>query len=276
MGFGNVTFVVWRESVEALLVIGILGAWLARNDIDRRGARYLWGGVTAGLLLAVALGAALIVFGETIPDNAQQIYQTVAVLIASVLIVQMVFWMRRHARTLKRELETALQRASEQSRWWSVFILSMIAVAREGSETVIFLSGTLAAARATSLIGPLVAAGAGFLLAIATYYLLQVGSRILSWRVFFSITEAMLLLLAAALLMTATDNLIDLGILPALSGRLWDSSAILRDGGPVGGLIGSLTGYRARPNLLELLVYVTYWAGIYWFLLSDQPRTKTA
>ncbi len=120
------------------------------------------------------------------------------------------------------------------------------------------------------------AAAAGFLLAVATYYLLQVSRRVLSWRVFFSITETMLLFLAASLRITATDNLIDLGMLPALSGRLWDSSTILRDSGPVGGLIGSLTGYRARPNLLELLVYGAYWAGIWWFLLSDQPRTKTA
>ncbi len=276
MGFGNVTFVIWRESVEALLIIGILSAWLAQNDVNRRGARYLWGGVIAGLLLAVTLGAVLIIFGEVIPDSAQQIYQTIAVLVACVLIVQMVFWMRRHARTLRREIETALQAASEQSRWWSVFILSMIAVAREGSETVIFLFGTLAAARLTSLAASVAAAAAGFLLAVATYYLLQVSRRVLSWRVFFSITETMLLFLAASLLITATDNLIDLGMLPALSGRLWDSSTILRDSGPVGGLIGSLTGYRARPNLLELLVYGAYWAGIWWFLLSDQPRTKTA
>ena len=52
MGFSNVAFVVWRESVEALLIIGILSAWLAQNDVNRRGARYLWGGVAAGLLLA--------------------------------------------------------------------------------------------------------------------------------------------------------------------------------------------------------------------------------
>ncbi len=276
MGFGNVTFVVWRESVEALLIIGILSAWLAQNDVNRGGARYLWGGVIAGLLLAVALGAALITFGEAIPDSAQQIYQTIAILLACVLIVQMVFWMRRHARTLRRDMEMALQAESEQSRWGSVFILAMIAVAREGSETVIFLFGTLAAARSTSLAASVVAAVAGFLLAVATYYLLQVSRRFLSWRVFFSVTETMLLFLAASLLITAADNLIDLGVLPPLSGRLWDSSAILRDGGPVGGLIGSLTGYRARPNLLELIVYTAYWAGIWCFLLSDQPRTKTA
>lgn len=53
---GTVVFVIWRESVEALLVIGILNAWLSRQgEIDRRGKLYLWAGVGTGLLAAVAL-----------------------------------------------------------------------------------------------------------------------------------------------------------------------------------------------------------------------------
>ena len=56
---GQVLFIVWRESVEALLVVGILYAWLKNGDADaRRGIPYLWAGVAAGLLAAVALGAA--------------------------------------------------------------------------------------------------------------------------------------------------------------------------------------------------------------------------
>jgi high-affinity iron transporter len=141
---GNIAFVIWRESVEALLVIGILNAWLVRQqDIARRGQVFLWAGVVAGLLLAVALGAALLLFGDSLEDDAQQAYQTGAMLVAAALIVQMVFWMRKHGRTLKRELETSLQEAADRSNWWGVFVLALIAVAREGSETVVFLYGTL-------------------------------------------------------------------------------------------------------------------------------------
>jgi len=274
---GNVAFVIWRESVEALLVIGILNAWLAhQHDIASRGRAFLWAGVGAGLLFAVALGAALIIFGEAIPDDTQQLYQTAMVLLAAALIVQMVFWMRKHGRTLKRELETSLQDAATRASWWSVFVLALIAVAREGSETVVFLFGTLAAARADSLAGPLAVAVLGFVLALATYYVLQLGSRILSWRVFFGITEVMLLFLAASLLITGLDNLTALGIVPTLSGRLWDSSAILPDSGPVGGMLGALTGYRARPDLVQVLVYCLYWGVMYWALFWSRPETKAA
>jgi high-affinity iron transporter len=274
---GNVAFVIWRESVEALLVIGILNAWLVRQHaIARRGQIFLWAGVGTGLLLAVALGAVFIVFGETITDDVQQYYQTAAVLLAAALIVQMVFWMRRHGRTLKRELETALQDAANRSSWWGVFVLALIAVAREGSETVVFLFGTLSAARYDSLLAPVAVALLGFLLALATYYVLQLGSRILSWRVFFGITEFMLLFLAASLLVTAVDNLTALGVLPPLSGRLWDNSAILPDSGPIGGIIGALTGYRARPDLAQVLTFGLYWGAMYWALFWSRPETKTA
>jgi high-affinity iron transporter len=274
---GNVAFVIWRESVEALLVIGILNAWLSRQQAEAaRGKIYLWSGVAAGLLISVAFGLALVLFSEAMPDETQKAYQTAAVLIAAALIVQMVFWMRRHGRTLKRDIENSLQTAADRSNWWGVFVLALIAVAREGSETVVFLYGTLAAARSGEIAAPLAVAGLGLLLAIATYYLLQLGSKILSWRTFFRITEVMLLFLAASLLLTGVDNLIDLGALPTLSGRLWDSSAILPDSGPVGGLIGALTGYRARPDLMQVLVYGCYWLVIYGALFLSRPQAKTA
>jgi high-affinity iron transporter len=274
---GNVVFVIWRESVEALLVIGILNAWLAQQQVDAsRGRLFLWAGVVAGLLVAVALGAALVLFGEALPDDAQLAYQTVAVLIAAALIVQMVFWMRRHGRTLKRDLETSLQKAADRSNWWGVFFLALIAVAREGSETVVFLYGTLAAARSGTVLAPLAVALFGFGLALGTYYLLQLGGRYLSWRVFFRVTEVMLLFLAASLLLTGVDNLIGLGVLPQLSGRLWDTSAILPDSGPVGGLVGALTGYRARPELMQLLAYALYWGLMCWALFWPRPVARAA
>jgi high-affinity iron transporter len=275
--FGNVAFVIWRESVEALLVVGILNAWLARqHHLAGRGRTFLWLGVAAGLLAAVALGGMFIVFGEMIPDDAQQLYQTAAVLMAAALIIQMVFWMRRHGRTLKQELETALHEAAVRAKWWNVFALAAIAVGREGSETVIFLFGTLAAAQSGSLAGTVAVAVLGFVLALATYLVLQLGSRILSWRVFFTLTEIMLLFLAASLVVTGVENLGQLGILPPLSGRLWDSSAILPDSGPIGGLVGALTGYRARPDLTDVLVYALYWGVMVWTLFRTWTETRPA
>ncbi|MCM5558823.1 FTR1 family protein [Pleomorphomonas sp. JP5] len=275
--FGSIAFVVWRESVEALLVIGILDAWLRAETRDTGRARvFLWGGVAAGLAFAGLLAVLLVQLGESISEDAQLAYTTAVVLIAALLILQMVFWMRRHGRSMKRDLETQLSSAVVRRSWWGVFVLALVAVAREGSETVIFLYGILSSGTAGDLLSGIGAGLFGFALALLSYGLLQAGSRVLSWRLFFRITEIMLLFLACALLMTGIDGLIDLEILPRLSRRLWDSGWLLSDGNATGGFISALTGYRARPNLMELLVFAGYWALVLLIILRPKRTASPA
>ncbi len=275
--FGSIAFVVWRESVEALLVIGILDAWLRAETRDTGRARmFLWGGVAAGLALAGLLAVLLVQLGDAISEDAQLTYTTTVVLIAAALILQMVFWMRKHGRSMKRDLETQLSTAVTRQSWWGVFVLALVAVAREGSETVIFLYGILSSGAAGNLLSGVGAGLFGFFLALVSYGLLQAGSRVLSWRVFFRITEIMLLFLACALLMTGIDGLIDLEILPRLSRRLWDSGWLLSDGDATGGFISALTGYRATPNLMELIVFVGYWALVLFLIIRPRRRAMPA
>ncbi len=274
---GQVAFVIWRESVEALLVIGILNAWLARQadpTFARRGRRFLWGGVAAGLGLAVVLGGVLMGFSEALPDEAQDYFQTGMVLIAAALILQMIFWLRRHGRSLKRDLEEGLEQARRDARHWSLLVLAMLAVAREGSETVVFLYGILAVEPAEA--GTVGAIVLGFAAALLTYWLLQVGSRRLSWRLFFRATEIMLLFLALSLVMTGIEHLVSLGLIPGLTGPLWNSSFLIDDSGTVGGLVSALTGYRARPDLLAFLVYGGYWILVVWGLSRATARIEKA
>ena len=267
----QILFIVWRESVEALLVIGILAAWMAANDAGAVGRRYLWGGVVAGLAAAVALALALMVFAEQLSGAAQDWFQVALVLLAGVLIVQMVFWMNSHGRNLKRSLQSELSAAARTRHWWGVFTLALIAVAREGSETVVFLYGILSAgADAVGGLGPVLGAILlGFGLALATYALLQLGRRWLSWRLFFSITQALLLLLACQMFTSGADKLIGLGVLP-FTDPLWDTSWLLNDMGRAGGLVAGLTGYRAQPGLVTVAVWVLYWGIV--ALGLRQPR----
>jgi len=272
----QIVFIVWRESVEALLVIGILAAWLAANHVAARGRRYLWGGVLAGIAAAFGLAALLMVFANELSGRMQGWFQTVLVLTAGVLIVQMVFWMQAHGRTLKRDLQGGLAMAAERRNWWGVFALALIAVAREGSETVVFLYGILSAGTqaAGGLLPALGAILGGFALALATYGLLQLGRRWLSWRLFFRVTEVLLLLLACQMFTSGAEKLIDLGALP-FTGPLWDTSALLDDSGRWGGLVAGLTGYRAVPGAVTVAVWLAYW-GVVLGMRSRQSRLSTA
>jgi high-affinity iron transporter len=276
--FASIAFVVCRESVEALLVLGILNAWLGRN-LDAvaaaRGRRFLWLGAVSGVAAAVALAVALLGFESLLPDEGQDYFQAVTVLLAAALILQMVVWMRRHGAELKRHLEAQAHRSTAAGGWWGVFALALVAVAREGSETVVFLYGILAGS-GTAPSATVPAILSGFAVAGLLYWLLQLGGRLLSWRLFFRATELMLLLLAAALVMAGADALVSLGLLPVLGGALWDSSWLLDDGSSVGGLVASLTGYRARPDLISLAVYGLYWTIVLGLLARTAPRPIAA
>lgn len=267
----QILFVVWRESIEALLVIGILQAWLRQNGTPRAGA-YLWGGVAAGLAGAGALSFVLTRFGDSLPPEGQDLFQMVLMLVAAGLVVQMVLWMRRHGRTLKNQLESGLADHLARGRLWGIFALAAIAVMREGAETVIFLQGILAATGWTG--ETMLAMSAAFAAAWASYGLLQAGGRYMSWRVFFRLTETMLLLLGCALFVNGAGYLVSLGVLP-YGKPLWDLSRFLDDARPLGGVVAALTGYRSAPDAVTLASWLIYW-GVIAVAFRGQSRRLAA
>ncbi|MDY0309140.1 MAG: FTR1 family protein [Castellaniella sp.] len=270
----QVAFIVWRESVEALLVVGILYSWLHASPEGRRGLPWLWGGVGAGLLLAGALALVLLGVSAWLSDEGQEWFQALMALAACGLVVQMVVWMRVHGRGLKRELESGASEQIGSRHWWGLLALVMIAVAREGSETVVFLYGSVLSSQASGGIGVLALAGlGGFAAALLTFWLLQLGGRIITWRRFFRLTEILLLLLAGALLVSATDRLISLGVLPTLMDPVWDSAGLLGTEDGLGKILADFAGYRAYPALSQLLIWLAYWGIVAWLLRRASDGT---
>jgi high-affinity iron transporter len=261
---GNALFIVWRESAEAMLVVGILYAWLRQRPDAATGMRFLWGGVAVGGALALALALVMLGIASALSGIALDYFQLAMMLIASALIVQMVFWMRRHGRTFRKDLEADMARNARAANWWGLLVVVALAVGRETAETVVFLYG-LAADKGGIANLPVVLA-LGIAAAFATFWLLQTGSRVQSWRLFFRISEILLLLLAGALLVSGVEKLIALDVLPPLVDPVFDASRLLDDSGRVGGLIASFTGYRSRPALLPLLALAAYWGVVWWSL----------
>ncbi|MGE8679169.1 MAG: FTR1 family iron permease [Achromobacter marplatensis] len=263
----QVLFIVWRESVEAMLVVGILYTWLRSTPEGKRGLNYLWGGVAAGLALAVALALVLLGVSSWLSDEGQEWFQAIMSLAACALVVQMVVWMKKHGRTLKGELESGARRSVANDNWWGLFVLVAIAVAREGSETVVFLYGTVSAGEGGSNMLMLALAGvAGFAVALLTFWLLQLGGKLITWRRFFRVTEILLLLLAGSLLVGGLDHLISLDVLPTIIDPVWDSSWLLSDSTGIGKILADFAGYRALPALISVLLWVAYWIVV-WALL---------
>jgi high-affinity iron transporter len=260
-------FIVWRESVEALLVIGILQAWVSQQSQGNRLARYLWVGVVLGLMLSGLLAVLILFAGEAMSGSTSEWFQAALALVASLLIVQMVGWMHHHGRTLKHDLRRHADAHLARQGGLGLLLLAMLAVSREGSETVVFLYGAGAQLRGPQLGLFAVGGISGLVLAALTIALLHSSRRFISWQRFFAISEALLLMLGAALLVSGTERIggqllaLDLSesVYSVVGEALWDSSALLSDSRGLGGFLAGFTGYRATPSCVTLLVWVGYW-----------------
>ena len=180
---GQIAFVVWREAVEALLVVGVLNAWLTHNAAGRAakaGRLALWTGVGAGLVLAAGLGAVLLFSSELFGDEGEDYFQAGMALVAAGLILQMVVWSHRQGRAWTAQLQQGMAVAIGRSDWVGIALLAALAVGREGSETVVFLYGNFAGIEGGVLLWGVVAAGLGLVAAAFTYLLIQLGSKYVS------------------------------------------------------------------------------------------------
>lgn len=258
-------FIVWRESFEALLVIGILYAWLKRENLYMLTPQ-LWLGCSIGFFVALLLAGGFWFAGSWFAGAGGEWFFTAMMLIASCLILQMIVWLHYNGKQLKQELERKAAQQVAQSKRWGIILLSAIAVAREGSETVIFLSGVVASQHGSSL-SLLIGGLLGFALALISFFLLQKCSTFLPWHWFFKITEFVLLLIGGGLFVTACDKAAaqleayDLpeAVFTFFDTPLWNTTWLLKDNSTLTGL----TGYHALPSALQISSLVLYWLAAF-------------
>lgn len=278
---GQVIFIVARESVEALLVIGILWAWMTHRRPAGSGKAWLLGGIAAGFALAAALALTLIGVTHVLGGPARSWFEIAMRVIAAALIVQMVLWMRAHGRGLRREIEDGLDRSVAAANGWGIFALAMIATGREGSETVVFLYGSFLQLHGIGDYAAFAGASAlGLGIALGLFWALQVGASVISWKWFFRLTEWMLLCLGSALFLSAMGKLLSAHLsaydLPGwIYATAWDSSGLLSDSSTPGSLLATLAAYRSQPIVWDLLVLLFYWS-LTGALLTWQTRRVAA
>jgi high-affinity iron transporter len=258
-----------REGVEASMIVAILLAYL--NRIGRREHfRDVFAGVGAALVLATAGGVAAY---ETIRSydgsRVQTIFETVTYLVAASVLTYMTFWMRKHARSLSKELRERADAALDGRARWGLALLAFQAVGREGLETVVF---TLAIIFSTSTAGALGGAILGLAGSLAIAFVIyRLGHRLNLAR-FFTVIGVLLMVFAAGLLADAVENLQQLGWLPLLSEPMWHSARLLSEDSSFGDVLHSFFGYSDAPTPLQLLVYLAYLAIVVLCYLGVHSR----
>src|SRR6516162_11869874 len=258
-----------RESVEASMIVAILLAYLNRIG-QREHFRDVFLGVGAALLLATAGGA---VAYETISSYAgsrvQTIFEPVTYLVAATVLTYMTFWMRKHARSLSKELRARTDAALDGGARWGLGLLAFQAVGREGLETVVFtLAIIFSTSAAGALTGAVIGLAGGLVLAFVIY---RLGHKLNLSR-FFTVIGVLLMIFAAGLVADAVQNMQELGWLPVLSSPMWHSASFLSEDSAFGDVMHSFFGYSDAPTALQLLMYVCYLAIVIVAYLKLRPR----
>lgn len=265
--------VVFRETLEAGLIVGIILTVLARLRAMRY-APQIWLGVAAAVVLSGVVAAMLSLSTAHAQDRWQAIIEGVISLAASGVLTWMVFWMHAQSRRIRPELEARVESVVGSQELRAMVLLPFLAVFREGAETVLFLKAVaIQGSGSVSLVGGLSGAAA----AIAVTMAIFVGGRRVPLKALFASTGFLLLLMAAGLLAYGVHELEGLGWLPPIVKPIWDTNAILHENQGLGAFLKALLGYNGNPSLLEVIAYVTYLVGIGTMLQRvSAPKINTA
>lgn len=197
-----------REGVEAALVVGICLAYLrkiGRLDLQRP----VWYGV--GVALAASLAAAALF--EKFAWN-QETAEGFFLLVAAVLLVTMIVWMRRVARSLRGQIEQRVGLLAGRARFAALglFLFVFVLVLREGIETVLLLGAvSLNTEGLLLLFGTLL----GLALAVALGVFFFKGALPIRLDRFFDATSIMLIIIAVQLSLTGIHELSEASLFPS-------------------------------------------------------------
>ncbi|MEA5580980.1 FTR1 family protein [Nodularia harveyana UHCC-0300] len=283
------TFVITlREGVEAALVVGIVLALLKKSKQSRLNP-WVYAGVAVGIIISAAIGVLFTwliqVLGAVNPQYTsvvEPMLETVFSVLAIAMLSWMLIWMTKQAKFMKAQVEGAVTAALTQNSnaGWGVFSLILIAVVREGFETVLFV-----AANFQQGLVPAFGAIAGLAAASAIGVLLfKLGVKI-NIRQFFQVMGVLLVLIVSGLVVSALKHFDDGLANLALSSRasesicfyyehfskvhscilgpmVWNTEKILPDGQFPGIILKSLFGYREHLYVLQAIGYTLFLATV--------------
>jgi high-affinity iron transporter len=251
--------IVYREVLEAGLIIGIVLA--ATWGVPGRG-RWIGTGVAGGVAGACLVALFADSLAARFSGNGQELFNASVLLLAVFMLAWHNIWMASHGRALAGDMTAVGQSVREGSRpLYALAVVVGVAVLREGSEVVLFLTGIAAGTDAGA--GAMVLGGlAGVALGAVTAVLIYRGLLWVPVRHLFTVTTWLITLLAAGMGAQAVLFLHQAGVITAGSATLWDSSAILRDDSLLGRVLHVLVGYSDHPILAQGMVYLLVLATI--------------
>ena len=245
-----------REGLEAALIVSILVAYLVKAG-RRHDLRYIWAGVTIAVGISLLFGAILTYGPKGLTFEAQEIIGGTLSIVAVGFVTWMILWMATASRSLSSTLRSSIDGATKP---WSLTVVALLAVGREGLETALFIwAATQAAARDTgATFQPLLGALLGIVVAVVLGYLIYRGALRINLSKFFTWTGAFLIVVAAGVLAYGVHDLQEAGVLPGLHTIAFDVSHIITLDSVLGTVLKGVFNFSPVTTVLEATVWVAY------------------
>jgi len=266
--------ITFREALEAALIVGILAAYLrkiGRQDLYK----YLLVGVIGAIITSIIVGGATVYVYGGLSGVSEKIFEGSASILATIVLTYMIFWMAGNARRIRGELEEKINTTVSKGYVYGIALLAFVAVAREGLETVLFLTAFAVQDFSATLIGLIL----GITIVVGLSFLMMRGVYRLDIQRFFKYTSVILLVFAAGLLGYGVHELveaaegsgIEVGPLAASAFDInpVDIENIFHEKGVIGSILKALVGYDGNPEWIRVIVYLGYWITIGGFLLRS-------
>ncbi|MEJ7634338.1 iron uptake transporter permease EfeU [Aeromicrobium sp.] len=254
-----------REGLEASLIVSILIAYLVKTR-RRHEIRYVWAGVAAALVLVVVAFTVVTIVFDQLSFKAQEAVGGTLSILAAILVTWMIFWMRRTARTLKRELEGQMADALALGPF-ALAIVAFLTVGREGLETAAIIWSTIISSTTAE---PFVGATLGIVVAVVLGAGIYRGAIKVNLGKFFTITGYLLIVVAAGVLAYGVHDLQEAAFLPRLTGEVggltnlgnqaFDISSTIPPDSWYGTLLKGTINFQPNPSWLQTLAWLGYLA----------------
>jgi high-affinity iron transporter len=248
--------IMLREGIEAALVTSIIATYLKQTG---RGAWLpaVWLGVLLAVALSLFVGAALQLVSAEFPQKAQELFEAIVGIVAVVVLISMVFWMRKAARSIAGEIQGAVDAAmaAPSGPAWALVGMAFFAVAREGLESVFFLQAIFQ--QSHGVMAPL-GALLGLVAALIFGVVLYTGSVRINLRRFFRWTGAFILVVAAGLASASLRSLHEAGLWNHLQAQAYDLSDALPVSSVLGTVLSGIFNYHDAPSVGEVIVYIVF------------------
>ena len=290
--------IMFREVLEASLIIGILFTYLKKSGNDSS-MKMLWGGVGSAILVSILVSIIFQNIAGGFEGSSSKIFEGIIMIIASAVLTTMIIWMAQN-KNISEELKNKAKESLSSGFKYGIFILAFVAVFREGVEIILFLYA-IAVKDGISIFPSVM----GSLLGLFAGYAIFIQGVKIPLKKFFNVTSVFLIFVAAGMLTYGVHELESGGVIPYVGGtikteetsitatrmngdskvfsidqskkakkwasRIWDINPsknddgrypTFHDKGSIGGLLKGFFGYNGDPSLIEFITWLVSMIGL--------------